>query len=118
MVLGRYADPQVRAYYGGHVWMHSDVVYLLANGQLLLEEPELAGVRLSYPWAAHVFQAVVSSLLNESPVFNYSWAMLFCLVCVCVCSQPESYTRLVGTDMLRPQEFCGYVSVSTFSDTR
>lgn len=84
LVLTRYVDPQLRAYAGGHVWMHTDVIYMLSNGQLLLEEPDLAGVRLGYPWLGHVFQAVVSSLLGQSPVFNYSWTMLFWLVCICL----------------------------------
>lgn len=63
-------DPQIRANHG-HAWTHTDIVYLLANGQLRPEEPLLAGVRLAYPWLGHVFQAPVSYLLDQAPNASY-----------------------------------------------
>ncbi|MGI9078912.1 MAG: hypothetical protein ACR2G6_16540 [Gemmatimonadaceae bacterium] len=55
----------------GHVWTHTDIVYMLANGQLRPEEPQLAGIRLAYPWMGHVFQSTVSFLLNAAPNSSY-----------------------------------------------
>jgi hypothetical protein len=66
-------DSQLRTY-TWEAWSQADVVYSLANGQLLVEDAELAGVRLSYPWAGHVYQAVLSYLLGSPPVDNYIWA--------------------------------------------
>lgn len=68
-------DPQARAY-TGHAWMYADTSYLSANGDLDLQEAELAGTRLAYPWAGLVFQAVVSHLAASPPVFAYVWVNL------------------------------------------
>ena len=57
----------------GHAWFQSDVIYMLRNGGLTLEDPELAGIPLSYPWAAHVFQGVLSFLLDSPPASSYVW---------------------------------------------
>ena len=50
--------------------------YMPANGGLLLEEPALAGVRLAYPWGGHVFQSLLSHVLNSPPVYSYIWTNL------------------------------------------
>lgn len=63
-------DTQRRAN-GSHAWTHTDIVYLLANGALRPEEPQLAGVRLAYPWLGHVPQALVSYLLDGAPNSTY-----------------------------------------------
>lgn len=65
----------------GHAWMHGDLIYLIKNGDLWLEEPELAGIKLAYPWAGHVFQAVLSYLLNSASVTGYIWTNLIWLLC-------------------------------------
>lgn len=75
-------NPAVRANWG-HAWTHTDIVYMLANGELRPEEPYLAGVRLSYPWLAHVDQAVFSHVLGTSPNVAYIWvnvALLFGII--------------------------------------
>jgi len=77
----RFHDPLVRAYYG-HAWMHADIIYMLANGALRPEEPQLAGVLLSYPWAGHIYQGVLSFLLGSAPVSNYGWTNVFWLLAV------------------------------------
>jgi len=64
----------------GHPWMHADIIYALANGELIPEEVELAGVRLSYPWAGHVYQAVLSYLLDSTPISSFRWTNLLWLV--------------------------------------
>ncbi|HEX9012866.1 MAG TPA: hypothetical protein VF813_05100, partial [Anaerolineaceae bacterium] len=61
-------------------WSQSDVVYSFANGALDLQDAELAGVRLSYPWVGQVDQAVTSYLLNTPPASNYIWMNLIWLV--------------------------------------
>lgn len=59
-------DPQLRANWG-HAWTHADIAYLVANGQLRPEEPMLAGIPMAYPWAGHVVQAVLSTLMDSPP---------------------------------------------------
>lgn len=54
-----------------HAWLHTGIVYMVANGQLRPEEPQLAGIRLSYPWMSHIYQGVVSFLLSSSPNSSY-----------------------------------------------
>ncbi len=71
-------DSQGRLY-TGHAWMHADVVYMIANGELFLEEPELAGVTLAYPWGGHLYQGILSYLVGASPVADYIWSNLLWL---------------------------------------
>lgn len=66
----------------GHAWMQSDIIYMLADGKMLLEEPELAGIRLCYPYAAHPFQAVLSFLAQSAPAVSYLWTNLVWLVVI------------------------------------
>lgn len=68
-------DPQKRLY-TWEAWSQADVVYALANGGLDLQDAELVGYRLSYPWAGHVYQAVQSYILGTPPVDNYIWGNL------------------------------------------
>jgi hypothetical protein len=72
------ADPQARAY-TGHAWMYADAAYFSANGDLDLEEAELAGTRLAYPWAGLVFQGFLSHLAGSPPVLAYVWVNLLWL---------------------------------------
>ncbi len=69
------ASVQARAY-TGHAWMYADTSYLSANGDRDLEEAELAGIRLAYPWAGLVFQGIVSHLAGSPPVVQYIWVNL------------------------------------------
>ena len=59
--------------YSTHSWMHAAADYMVANGELALEEPSLAGVRLAYPWGGYVFQALLSYSLNSAPAYSYAW---------------------------------------------
>jgi hypothetical protein len=68
--------------YSSHGWMHADIVYMLANGDLLLDEPQLVGVKLAYPWAGHIFQAILSFLLDSPPVSSYLLTNLLLLLCI------------------------------------
>ena len=61
--------------------MHADLVYMLRNGDLWLRDPELAGVRLAYPWTAHVYQAVLSFLIDSPPTSSYIWTNTVWLLC-------------------------------------
>jgi len=68
--------------YSAHAWMHADIVYMIANGELVLEDPGLAGVRLDYYWAGHVYQALLSYVLDSAPVDSYVWTnVLFLIAC-------------------------------------
>lgn len=74
-------NPQERLY-TWEAWTQADVVYSVANGNLLLEDAELAGVRLAYPWVGHVYQAVLSFWAGTPPVTNYIWPNLIWLLCI------------------------------------
>ena len=66
--------------YSTHAWMHAAPDYMVANGDMLLEEPALAGVRLAYPWAGYMFQAVLSYALDSTPAYSYIWTNLLWMV--------------------------------------
>jgi hypothetical protein len=68
-------DPQKRLY-SWEAWMHADIIYSLANGNLPLEDPELVGVALAYPWAGHIYQGVLSYLSDTPAVTDYIWLNL------------------------------------------
>lgn len=74
-------DPQKRIY-TWEAWSQASVVYSFANGELDLQDAELAGMRLSYPWVGQIYQGVASFLLNSPPVSNYIWQNLIWLVCI------------------------------------
>jgi hypothetical protein len=66
--------------YSAHAWLYADPVYMFARGQLVLEDPTLAGIRLTYPvWSGLIFQAVHSFLVNSPPVSCYVWSNLLWL---------------------------------------
>jgi hypothetical protein len=70
-----FVDDSVRLYHS-HGWMHGAIVYEFFNGTLVPEEPELAGVRLAYPWLAHAGWAVLSALARVTPSAIYPLANL------------------------------------------
>src|ERR1700683_2115670 len=54
---------------------------MLARGELILESPTLAGVRLSYPpWGPLVLPAVQSFLVQSPPISSYIWSDLLWLI--------------------------------------
>ena len=66
-----------------HAFLYSDPVYMLERGDLVLEDPTFAGVRLGYPvWSALVSEAVTSGLLKSAPFLNYVWSNLLWLILV------------------------------------
>ena len=75
--------PQDRLFWS-HSWMHSDLVYALAGGALRPEEPELAGVAVSYPWVGHIYQALLSRSISSPPFASYMWTNLVCLAAILV----------------------------------
>jgi hypothetical protein len=68
----------------GHAWWHADAAHFIANGQLVVEDADLAGVRLGYAWTGHAYQAVLSRLLDSSPLSSFIWSNLICLAVVYV----------------------------------
>ncbi len=54
-----------------HAFLHADAVYALANGLLRVEDTQLAGLTLGYPWGGHVYQAVTSWVLGRAPVATF-----------------------------------------------
>ncbi|MGH7713051.1 MAG: hypothetical protein ACREOG_17295, partial [Gemmatimonadaceae bacterium] len=64
----------------GHPFLHADLVHSLANGFLRVEEAQLAGTTVGYPWGGHVMQAALSWIWGTSPVGNYRWTNLVWLL--------------------------------------
>jgi hypothetical protein len=71
-------DPQTRIY-TGHAWMYSDPIYGLARGDLVPEDPEVAGLRLAYPWGGLLYQGLLSFVLNSPPAASYIWTNVVAL---------------------------------------
>jgi hypothetical protein len=72
-------NPETRIY-TGHAWMYSDPIYLYARGDLVLEDPELAGLRLAYPWFGLLYQGLLSYVLQSPPAASYIWTNIVGLV--------------------------------------
>ena len=64
----------------GHAWMHTDVVYQLANGRLRPEDSVMSGLRLAYPWFGHPQHAVFSYVMGAVPLATYMWPNVAYLV--------------------------------------
>jgi hypothetical protein len=84
----------------GHSWNHADIVYMLANGELRPEEPQLAGVRLVYPWLGHVYQGVISFIADSPPNASYLLTNVVWLFAV-VLLVANIVTRLGGDRIAR-----------------
>jgi len=82
--LGRWMlDPQVRAIWG-HSWFHTDIAYVITQGAIRPEDPQLAGLRLGYPWGTEVFHSLLSFLVDRAPNWTYFWVDLVWLACTFV----------------------------------
>jgi hypothetical protein len=75
----RLHDPGLQLFYG-HGWMHADIMYRIAQGDLLPEDPALAGLQLAYPWGGHVYQALLSYVLGSTPLLSYAWTNVLWLI--------------------------------------
>jgi len=81
-LLPVFLQPGTRMYVG-HNWVYSEPVYAFAKGELLPEDPDLAGTKMMYPiWGGLIHQAILSYLLDSPPMFNYIWTNLVYLVVV------------------------------------
>lgn len=106
--------PDLRTFAWHALW-HTDIAYALTRNTLLPEEPELAGMRLSYSWAGHLFWSVTGWLTNLPPtvlyaVTNFIWLAVAVLLAYALCrdglqlSRPLSIfgsgTILLGTNIV------------------
>ncbi len=64
----------------GHAWLHSEITYMISNGELRPEEPMLAGIALAYPWLGHIQQALFSWLLDSAPGSSFMLLNIVTLV--------------------------------------
>jgi hypothetical protein len=95
-------NPQLRVYTWEN-FMHTDIVYALADGHLVPQDAELAGVTVSYPSVGHAIQTVLSYSLGTSPSSNYIWTNLIWEVVTLVLASEivgvfggRGMTRLMG----------------------
>jgi hypothetical protein len=63
-----------------HALWHTDIAYALTRNSLLPEEPELAGMRLSYSWTGHLFWSVTGWITNLPPTVLYAATNVIWLV--------------------------------------
>jgi hypothetical protein len=63
--------PHLRTFAWHALW-HTDIAYALTRNSLLPEEPELAGMRLSYSWAGHLFWSITGWLSDLPPTVLYA----------------------------------------------
>ena len=97
-------DPHFRRF-SWHGLLHTDIVYAFANGALLPDDPELAGVRLAYPWMGHIYWAVVAWASDLNPTVLYlltnfmllwaTGALLYLTVCEFGVSTPMAFAMPV-----------------------
>ncbi len=81
--------PSLRTFAWHALW-HTDIAYALTRNSLLPEEPELAGMRLSYTWTGHFFWSVTGWLTNLPPtvlyaVTNVIWLLAAVLLAYALC---------------------------------
>jgi len=76
----RLGSVQLRVY-SPHAWVYSTPIYLLERGDLVLESPEMAGTRLSYPpWGQLIHKALCAWHLDSPPALTYAWTNLVWLI--------------------------------------
>ncbi len=75
--------PNYRAF-SWHALFHVDIIYQLTQRPLLPEEPELAGVVMSYGWLDHVYWSVLGWLSDWSPTSMYALTSLIWLLAAVV----------------------------------
>jgi hypothetical protein len=73
--------PQWRLFCG-HPWMHADIIYAIANGELVPKDPVFSGVVMSYTWVGHIYQAILCCLMDSSPISSYRWTNLLWLMLI------------------------------------
>lgn len=94
LLLSLWRDTAISAL-SAHAFLHSDVVYSLANGFLKVEDAQLAGLTLGYPWGGHVHQALASWVLGQAPVVSFQWTNAVLLIAA-VTLITEVTTKLGG----------------------
>lgn len=57
----------------GHTWSYTDTVYAIARGDLLPDDPELAGYRMGYPvWTQSVHIALLDYATDSPPMLAFA----------------------------------------------
>lgn len=70
----RYVNDESVRVLVAHNWLHSSIVYQFIDGSLRPEELGYAGLRDAYPWAAHIYSAVLALALDLSPSSSFVYA--------------------------------------------
>lgn len=91
-----------------HALWHTDITYALTRNTLLPEEPELAGMRLSYGWFGHLFWSVTGWMTDLSPTVLYAvtngiWLVVAIALGYAICRQGLRLSRplaLLGTGLI------------------
>lgn len=92
--------------YSWHGLMHSDICQAIARGGLIPDEPELAGIRLAYPWFGHIYWALLSATLDIPPtalypVTNLLWLLATGVLCSALASElGASFTMALAAPVL------------------
>jgi hypothetical protein len=76
-------EPKYRTY-SRHALLHTDVCYAVSADRLWPEEPNLAGLRLAYPWFSHIHWAVIGHACGWPPTFMWILMNVAFLASTCV----------------------------------
>lgn len=69
-----------------HGLLHAEICYAVCRDTVIPEEPQLAGLRLCYPWVGHLYWSVIGWACNWPPtvvwaVTNVSWLAAISILC-------------------------------------
>lgn len=103
-------DPVFR-HWSWHALLHTDVVYAFARGELVPEDPELAGVTLAYPWLAHAHWALLAWSADVSPTLLYPFVNLLLLGAAGVLC--HALARALGASVPGALATCGVLALGT-----
>jgi hypothetical protein len=76
-------EPRYRTY-SRHALLHTDICYAVSKNHLWPEEPNLAGVRLQYPWFSHVHWAVMGYACDWPPTVLWVLTNIAFLASTCI----------------------------------
>lgn len=79
----KFFDIQLVAY-TGHGWIHTDVMYSLANGYLSPDDAEMASAAQTYPWMGNLYHAILAYLIDRPPIAVYHVSNVFWLIALSI----------------------------------
>jgi hypothetical protein len=82
-------QPKYRSY-ARHALLHTDICYAVSTNRLQPEEPNLAGMRLRYPWFSHIHWSVIGYACDWPPTFVWILTNIAFLAGTCILAYETS----------------------------